>query len=149
MPTGTHDIKDITVNKTQNNAVKVTTVYNSEPSDAKGALYIFVFIDDSNTTRLTFFALDKNDSHDYTLPFNKLLPGNYTVFVYDIEHDGTLSDGIGYPAARDMLLTSNEYKGNLKYASVKKIILVYELYKTHYTIHTITVYSLFNTPNTS
>ena len=72
----------------------------SEHSDARGALFAFMFIDDNgdvNFTRSVLLALDRNTSLHHTLPFN-LYPGQYRVFVYDIESDGTLSNGVGYPA---------------------------------------------------
>ena len=68
-----------------------------------------MFIDDSgdvNFTRSVLLALDRNTSLHHTLPFN-LYPGQYRVFVYDIESDGTLSNGVGYPAVTIMLLSGN------------------------------------------
>ena len=59
-----------------------------------------MFIDDNGDvdfTRSVLLALDRNTSLHHTLPFN-LYPGQYRVFVYDIESDGTLSNGVGYPA---------------------------------------------------
>ena len=74
-----------------------------------------MFIDDNGDvdfTRSALLALDRNTSLHHTLPFN-LYPGQYRVFVYDIESDGTLSNGVGYPADElyykfeDQLLTSS------------------------------------------
>ena len=93
---GTHDILNAT---TTDDAIVITTLY-SEHSDARGALFDIVFIDDNgdvNFTRSVLLALDRNTSLHHTLPFN-LYPGQYRVFVYDIESDGTLSNGVGYPA---------------------------------------------------
>ena len=62
-----------------------------------------MFIDDNGDvdfTRSVLLALDRNTSLHHTLPFN-LYPGQYRVFVYDIESDGTLSNGVGYPAITD------------------------------------------------
>ena len=61
-----------------------------------------MFIDDNgdvNFTRSVLLALDRNTSLNYTLPSN-LYPGQYRVyiFVYDIEKNGTLYNGVGYPA---------------------------------------------------
>ena len=59
-----------------------------------------MFIDDNGDvdfTRSVLLALDRNTSLHHTLPFN-LYPGQYRVFVYDIESDGTLYNGVGYPA---------------------------------------------------
>ena len=64
-----------------------------------------MFIDDNgdvNFTRSVLLALDRNTSLHHTLPFN-LYPGQYSVFVYDIESDGTLHNGVGYPAITNEL----------------------------------------------
>ena len=111
---GTHDILNVTTTETDDDAIVITTLY-SEHSDARGALFDFVFIDDNGDvdfTRSVFLALDRNTSLHHTLPFN-LYPGQYRVFVYDIESDGTLSNGVGYPAVTSELRTSKEYQGNL------------------------------------
>ena len=99
---GTHDILNATTTETEGHAIVITTLY-SEHSDARGALFDFVFIDDNGDvdfTRSVLLALDRNSSLHYTLPFN-LYPGQYRLFVYDIESDGTLSNGVGYPAVTD------------------------------------------------
>ena len=67
-----------------------------------------MFIDDNRDvdfTRSVLLALDRNTSLHHTLPFN-LYPGQYRVFVYDIESDGTLSNGVGYPAVENGLTLS-------------------------------------------
>ena len=105
---GTHDILNATTTETDDDAIVITTLY-SEHSDARGALFDFVFIDDNgdvNFTRSVLLALDRNTSLHHTLPFN-LYPGQYRVFVYDIESDGTLSNGVGYPAVTYELMLSN------------------------------------------
>lgn len=67
--------------------------------------------------RSALLALDRNISHDYILPFN-LFPGSYTVLVYDIERNGILSDGVGYPAVTDVFFASGEVQGKyFKYYS--------------------------------
>lgn len=94
---GTHDVIDASIVKS--NKIEVTVVYY-ENAVAKGALVMFVFIDDNNAinfTRSTVLALDKNVPPKYILPFN-LFPGQYIVLIYDIGHNGTLSGSIGYPA---------------------------------------------------
>ena len=96
---GTHGILNATTTETDDDAIVITTLY-SEHSDARGALFDFVFIDDNGDvdfTRSVLLALDRNTSLHHTLPFN-LYPGQYRVFVYGIESDGTLSNGVGYPA---------------------------------------------------
>ena len=67
-----------------------------------------MFITDSGDvdfSRSFLLALDKNTSHNHTLPF-ELYPGQYRVYVYDIEHDGTLNNGVGYPAVTERLFIS-------------------------------------------
>ena len=65
-------------------------------------------------TRSVLLALDRNTSLNYTLPFN-LYPGQYRVFVYDIESDGTLSNGVGYPAIMSELsITTGEHYSSRK-----------------------------------
>ena len=75
----------------------LTTVY-SEHSEAKGALYYFVYVHENREvdfTRSVFLVSERNVTHNHTsLPYL----GEYRVFVYDIESDGTLSSGEGYPA---------------------------------------------------
>ena len=90
--------------QTENSAVTVTTKY-SDHSTASGALFNFVFITDNGDVdfnRSFLLALDRNTSHNHTLPFD-LHPGHYRVYVYDIEHDGTLHNGVGYPAVAEEL----------------------------------------------
>ena len=90
--------------KTEERAITVTTVY-SEHSSARGALFSFVFITDSGDvdfSRSFLLALDRNTSDNHTLPVD-LYPGHYRVYVYDIEHDGTLHNGVGYPAVTEEL----------------------------------------------
>ena len=91
---GTHDILNATLSGT------IFRVSYSENSCARGALFSFLFIDDSgalNFERSTILALDKNRSLRYDLPFG-LYPGRYRISFYDIEEDGTLCDGVSYPA---------------------------------------------------
>ena len=87
--------------QTEECAIVVTTVY-SEHSTASGALFSFVFITDSGDvdfSRSFLLALERNTSHNHT----HLYPGHYRVYVYDIEHDGTLHNGVGYPAVTQEL----------------------------------------------
>ena len=58
---------------------------------------------DVDFTRSTFLALDRVISLNYTL---SLYPGQYRVSVYDIESDGTLASGVGYPAINRELTVS-------------------------------------------
>ena len=111
---GTHDILNATTTETDDDVVNIviTTLY-SEHSDARGALFDFVFIDDNGDvdfTRSVLLTLDRNTSLKHTLPFN-LYPGQYRVFVYDIESDGTLSNGVGYPAVTSELNIRRDGQG--------------------------------------
>ena len=106
---GTHDILNATTTETDDDAIVITTLY-SEHSDARGALFDFVFIDDNGDVdwyRSVLLALDRNISLNHTLPqpFN-LYPGQYKVFIYDIERSGKLSNGVGYPAVMNELLAN-------------------------------------------
>ena len=77
-------------------------------SAVSGALFSFVFLTEDggvDFNRSALLALDRNTSLNHTLPFN-LHPGHYRVYVYDIEQDGTLSNGVQYPAV------TNEFKYN-------------------------------------
>ena len=97
---GTHDVLNVMASQTEERAITVVTTVYSENSTASGALFSFVFITDSGDvdfSRSFLLALDRNTSHNHTLPFD-LYPGNYIVYVYDIEHDGLLHNGVGYPA---------------------------------------------------
>ena len=74
-----------------------------------------MFITDSGDvdfSRSFLLALDRNTSHNHTLPFD-LYPGLCQVYVYDIEYDGTLKNGVGYPAATEELFTNLENNGIL------------------------------------
>ena len=96
-----------------NDDVTLTAVY-SKYSTASGALFGFVFITDSGDvdfSRSFLLALDRNTSHNHTLPFD-LYPGHYRVYVYDIEHDRTIHNGVGYPAVTKELFISITNTGN-------------------------------------
>lgn len=71
---------------------------------------IFVNIDneDVDFTKSAILTLDRNTSFNHRLSFHLPLEiGYYAVFVYDIESDGTLSNGVGYPASEVYLTVSN------------------------------------------
>ena len=108
---GTHSIVNATIDES-NGSIVVTAAY-SKRSTASGALFSFLFITDSgdvNFSRSFLLALDRNTSHNHTLPFD-LYPGQYRVFIYDIEHDGTLHKGVGYPAVRDEIFVGRNGQG--------------------------------------
>ena len=94
----------VMIRNTQEMRLTLTATY-SDHSTASGALFSFVFITDSGDvdfSRSFLLALDRNTSHNHTLPFD-LYPGHCRVYVYDIEHDAKLSDGVGYPAVTEEL----------------------------------------------
>ena len=63
-------------------------------------------------TGAVYLALDRNTSLDHTLPFS-LSAGRMAVFVYDIESDGTLASGVGYPAVSREIVISETTQGVL------------------------------------
>ena len=108
---GTHDIRNATVTEVDTE-ITVETEY-FEHSNARGALYIFVFYNASrvdDTTKANYLALDRNASLNYTLPFN-LSARRYSVF--DIESDGTLASGVGYPAVSREIVTNTDFQGRM------------------------------------
>ena len=111
--TGTHDIQELRLTlhgmMMDEQSVRVSAAY-SEHSCAAGVLLIFVFTNDCGSVGFTFLALNRTASLDYTLPFD-LPPGQHRVLVYDIESDGTLSSGVGYPAVNRELVTTVTTQG--------------------------------------
>ena len=89
--------------------VTVSAAY-SEHSCAAGVLLIFVLTSDCVAVSITFLALNETASLDYTLPF-ELPPGQHRVLAYDIESDGTLASGVGYPAVNRKLVTGVTTQG--------------------------------------
>ena len=80
-------------------------VIYSDHTTAGGAMFSFIFSAGNESvdfSRSFLLAIDRNTSLNYTLPFD-LHPGYYKVYVYDIECDGTLANGVGYPAATSEL----------------------------------------------
>ena len=55
--------------------------------------------DEVDPSRAAYLALSRMASLRHALPFS-LSAGGYRVFVYDIESDGTLASGVGYPAVK-------------------------------------------------
>lgn len=79
-----------------------------------GVLIVYIFITDDGAvdfTRSRLITVERNDSLHYSLPFS-LPAGLYRVFAYDIEQDGLLSSGVGYPAVTHdiSISTQGEYK---------------------------------------
>ena len=80
----------------------ITTEY-FEYSTAMGALYIFIFINEDRSLEFNksiYFPLNRSSSHNFTLL--DLSPGQYQMFVYDIDGDVTLHDSVNYPANTNM-----------------------------------------------
>ena len=95
--TGTNDVRGITVSNTS----RILTAQYFEHSVATGVLIVFTFINEDasvNFSRSSYLSLDRNASLNYTLP-DDLTPGLYHVFAYDIESNGTLLNGVSYPAS--------------------------------------------------
>ena len=107
--TGTHDIRDVTID----NISHTLTIQYFEPSVATGALIIFTSINEDrsvNFSRSLYLFLDRNASLNYTLPDN-LTPGLYRVFAYNSKFDGTLINGVGYPASTKQLYVIGNSQG--------------------------------------
>ena len=80
-----------------------------EYSTAMGTLYIFIFINEDrsiNFNKSIYLPLDRNSSHNYTLP--DISPGQYQMSVYDIDRDVTLHDSVNYPANTNMYSIIND-----------------------------------------
>lgn len=91
---GTHDIQGLQMMSAMD--LELAVVY-SEHSCAAGALFVFVFLNENGNvdfTQSAFLVLNRSTLLHYSPPH----AGDYLVFVYDIEQDGTLQDGVGYPA---------------------------------------------------
>ena len=102
---GTHDIMDVLVNS-NGNTLQVVVTFFAE-STARGAVMNCVSVNESgeiNITSSVLLTLERINSIAMS-SFN-LYPGQYQVFVCDIEQEGTLSSGVGYPAVTDQLLVS-------------------------------------------
>ena len=110
MQTGTHGIADATLDQTE---FGVTTTYFQRSSE-RGALVFFINEGKDEVvdfTRSAIIALDKASSLSYTLPF-ELYAGKYRMLIYDIEQDGTLLSGVGYPAiSTDEITTRSDSQG--------------------------------------
>ena len=93
------------------NTIEVVVTFFAE-STARGAVMNCVSVNESgeiNITSSVLLTLERINSTAMT-SFN-LYSGQYQVLVYDIEQDGTLSSGVGYPAITDQLLVSGNRNG--------------------------------------
>ena len=95
-----------------NTSLTITTEY-FEYSTAIGALYIFIFINEDRTIdfkKSIYLPLDRSSSRNYTLP--DISPGQYHMFVYDIDRDATFHDSVSYPANTNIFsIISNDAQG--------------------------------------
>ena len=88
----------------ENNTVGVLIEYHAGFT-ATGALLNFIFeTGDGNIDfdKSVILVLKLNITRGYILPI-QLFPGQYQVFLHDIEQSGTLSRGFGYPAVSQRL----------------------------------------------
>ena len=95
---GLHDLQNIEI-EFSSTAVTVTAVYFKH-STARGAIIRILYVMDDGSvdyTKSPIIVLDRSTPPGYVLPF-KLYAGSYLVFAHDIESDGTLQDGVGFPA---------------------------------------------------
>ena len=108
---GTHDIVCVTFEELgEIGEFRVMVVY-FEHSAASGALLSFLFITDSGDVDFSksfLLALDRRTSFDHLLSFESYSGGRYRVYVYDIERNGVLSNGVGYPACTNDVITGSE-----------------------------------------
>ena len=90
-----------------------------EGSNASGALFSFLSINNSEIDFMqsVLLAVDRNNN---SMPLN-LHPGYYRLYVYDIEYDGTLHNGVGYPAVIEEFNTSLNSQGILLPEHVQEV----------------------------
>ena len=106
---GTHDVMNATFDVTSHT---IETEY-FEYSTAIGALYITIFVNEDRSIdfkKSIYLPLDRSSSHNYTLPDN-ISPGQYQMFVYDIDSNITFHDAVNYPASTDMFSINGQGKG--------------------------------------
>ena len=102
---GTHGVKSVTFEKLGGRREVNAMVDYFDNSTASGALLSFVIVTGSGEVDFSksfLLALDRNASHNHTLPYGG---GHYKVYVYDIERNEILSNGVGYPACAKEVIT--------------------------------------------
>lgn len=97
-----------------NSVIYIETNYFTH-STSIGVLYAFLFIHERliDFSKSVYLPLNRTESLNFML-FNVLSPGQYKVFAYDIESDGTLKEGENYPAfASDVTVfdENNQFQG--------------------------------------
>ena len=87
---GTHDVQRTDV---ENSTVTISYVENTK---AKGALCILISIHNGHVDfdSSVFVFIRRNEE----LPISMLRSGMYNVVCYDVENNGRLLPGVGYPA---------------------------------------------------
>ena len=77
----------------ENSTVNIHYVENTK---AKGALCILIFVRDGHVDfdSSVFIFIQRNKE----LPISMLRPGQYDVISYDVESNGRIQAGVGYPA---------------------------------------------------
>ena len=87
---GTHDVQRTDM---ENSTVNISYVENTK---AKGALCILIFVHDGRVdfNSSVFVFIQRNEQ----MPILYLRPGKYDVVCYDVESNGRLLPGVGYPA---------------------------------------------------
>ena len=109
--TGTHDVESVTFEELGEIGEFSVMVVYSEHSTASGALLSFVFITnigDVDFNRSFLLGLDMSTSFDHVLSFALYSGGRYRVYVYDIERNGILSNGVRCPASAADVITGTE-----------------------------------------
>ena len=94
--TGTHGILSIDATPTLSEILMKIAYYRH--SNTRGAFLSVVFITHDGGVDFTKSALLPMEKDNNTLPHRLHSPGTYEVHAYDIEEDGTLATGVGYPA---------------------------------------------------
>ena len=106
-----------------------------EFSSASGAFVKFVHVTDEGNVDLTktiFTTISRNTSTAYVLLYS-LSPGQYNMFVYDIEQNQTLSSGVGYPAVAYELFLNQSTNGELAIIDII-LWLIIQLYSLRFYI---------------
>ena len=98
---GTHDITHCSATKNVAD-ISISAIF-IQNSNATGALFSFIFFDESDgsvdLSKSSHQTFNRSDvSRGLLLPLNFFHPGLYMVYVYDIEDDKELQNGIGYTA---------------------------------------------------
>ena len=74
-------------------------IFYAENTEAKGALCILISIHNGHVdfNSSVFVFIRRNEELPISMPLN-FRPGQYDVISYDVESNGRLQPGVGYPA---------------------------------------------------